>query len=256
MQKLLDIMKTLRSENGCNWDKKQTHESLIPYVIEEAYEVVEAIEKKDKDNLKEELGDLLFQVVFHSQIAEEASIFNFQDVVDSISDKLVRRHPHVFSEKENLSPDEVLTNWAKIKEKEKEHLKKEMSLLGKIPPMPALEVAFRVQKKAAEVGFDWDSVEGVKAKVLEELGELEEEWKGESSEAIEEELGDLLFSVINLSRFLKIDPEKALRRTNNKFLSRFSIMEKITLERNLNFHDLKMEEKEDLWKEAKKKDRA
>ena len=250
MDKVLEVMKTLRSEGGCNWDRAQNHKSLIPYLLEESYEVVHAIENEDDENLKEELGDLLFQVVFHSRIASEEGRFQFSDVAGNLSEKLIRRHPHVFQNQSDLSPEEVVQNWQKIKENEKKDRKETID----VPiALPALDRAHKIQKKAADVGFDWEDPRDVRAKVAEELEELDEEWtKGGSFERMEEELGDLLFAIVNFSRFLKINPEKALRKANEKFLYRFSQMEKFAKEQNQNFPDLSLEEKEVLWKKKKK----
>ncbi len=256
LEELLLVMDRLRGENGCNWDKKQTHESLIPYLLEESYEVVDALEKKDKENLKEELGDLLFQIVFHSKIASETNEFEMKDVISEITQKLIRRHPHVFQTQEDLHPDEVIANWAKIKEKEKE--KKNKTLLGDIPlSFPALQRALKIQEKVSTVGFDWESTGEVLEKVEEEFNELKEEINRDpqNSIRIQEEFGDLLFSMVNLSRFLKINPETALRKANSKFENRFKFVEETAKVEKNGLQNMSKEEMENLWQKSKKIDR-
>lgn len=256
LEELLLVMDRLRGENGCNWDKKQTHESLIPYLLEESYEVVDALEKKDKENLKEELGDLLFQIVFHSKIASETNEFEMKDVISEITQKLIRRHPHVFQTQEDLHPDEVIANWAKIKEKEKE--KKNKTLLGDIPlSFPALQRALKIQEKVSTVGFDWESTGEVLEKVEEEFNELKEEINRDpqNSIKIQEEFGDLLFSMVNLSRFLKINPETALRKANSKFENRFKFVEETAKVEKNGLQNMSKEEMENLWQKSKKIDR-
>ena len=253
IQKLLEVMDMLRGENGCNWDKQQTHESLSPYALEEAYEVVDAIESGDRKHLKEELGDLLFQVIFHSKIAAENGEFSFSDVVEGIVEKLVRRHPHVFGTAQDLTPDEVLKNWELIKAKEKRSTVRD-SLLDGIPiSMPAVIRSEKLQSKASSVGFDWENARGVLDKIREECDELEREI-GESNvsqERILEEWGDLIFSLVNLARFLKINPEQGIRSTNRKFEKRFREMEKLSPKQ---MKDLTSDEWEDLWQKSKKQD--
>ncbi len=255
MKKVLEIMEILRGENGCNWDKKQTHESLLPYVIEETYEVVDALEKKDFDSLKEELGDLLFQIVFHSQLAKEAGKFEFIDILESLSQKLISRHPHVFGNPENLTSEEVLENWDKLKAKE--NLIKGVqleSILDGIPrSLPALAKAEKLQQKAAKVGFDWQRPEEIVEKIEEELEELKQELNNSKKnfQRVEEELGDLLFAVVNLSRFLKLSSELALRKANEKFELRFKKMEQEARQKGLQLHTLSLWEMEELWNKAK-----
>lgn len=252
---LLEVMNRLRGDNGCNWDKKQTHESLTPYLLEESYEVVDALERNDQINLKEELGDLLFQIVFHSKIADENNTFHLRDVASSITDKLIRRHPHVFEDQKSLDSEEVVVNWAKLKEKEKRDsgiIKQ--SILDDIPnALPALQKSLKIQEKVSEVGFDWDSLTGVFQKVKEELSELEEEIFNDSSskERKEEELGDLMFTLVNLAKFLKINPETALRKANQKFNKRFRTIEKYAKTENKNILDLTKDEMEELWQISK-----
>ncbi len=254
LKQLIDIMATLRSENGCNWDKKQTYDSLKEYIIEEAYEVVDAVESRNFEHMKEELGDLLFNIVFYAQIASEDKKFNINDVAKDISEKLIRRHPHVFNVPANLTPDEVLANWNKIKQQEKINNPKPESVLDGIPKsLPSILRAEKLQKLAAKVGFDWANVEDVKKKLHEEIDELYKEIQTEKQDMnkIEDELGDVLFSVINLSRFLKVSPEVALNRANLKFTSRFQFIEKEAKLENKNLEDMTLEEMDKLWDKAK-----
>ncbi len=254
LKELIDIMATLRSENGCNWDKKQTYDSLKEYIIEEAYEVVDAVESKNFEHMKEELGDLLFNIVFYAQIASEDKKFNINDVAKDISEKLIRRHPHVFNVPANLTPDEVLANWNKIKQQEKINNPKPESVLDGIPKsLPSILRAEKLQKLAAKVGFDWANIEDVKKKLHEEIDELYKEIQTEKQDMnkIEDELGDVLFSVINLSRFLKVSPEVALNRANLKFTSRFQFIEKEAKLENKNLENMTLEEMDELWDKAK-----
>ncbi len=254
LKQLIDIMATLRSENGCNWDKKQTYDSLKEYIIEEAYEVVDAVESRNFEHMKEELGDLLFNIVFYAQIASEDKKFNINDVAKDISEKLIRRHPHVFNVPANLTPDEVLANWNKIKQQEKINNPKPESVLDGIPKsLPSILRAEKLQKLAAKVGFDWANVEDAKKKLHEEIDELYKEIQTEKQDMnkIEDELGDVLFSVINLSRFLKVSPEVALNRANLKFTSRFQFIEKEAKLENKNLEDMTLEEMDKLWDKAK-----
>ena len=254
LKQLIDIMATLRSENGCNWDKKQTYDSLKEYIIEEAYEVVDAVESRNFEHMKEELGDLLFNIVFYAQIASEDKKFNINDVAKDISEKLIRRHPHVFNVPANLTPDEVLANWNKIKQQEKINNPKPESVLDGIPKsLPSILRAEKLQKLAAKVGFDWANIEDVKKKLHEEIDELYKEIQTEKQDMnkIEDELGDVLFSVINLSRFLKVSPEVALNRANLKFTSRFQFIEKEAKLENKNLENMTLEEMDELWDKAK-----
>jgi tetrapyrrole methylase family protein/MazG family protein len=249
---LVRIMEKLRSPEGCPWDREQTHESLVPYLIEETYEVVDAIRKKDFEGLKEELGDLLLQVVFHSQIAKEEGKFDVEEVVDFIAKKLVFRHPHVFGDRKDIKTSEdVLKEWDKFKEKEG---KKKKSILDGIPEsLPAWEKAYKLQKRVAKVGFDWESFEGIKEKMKEEMEELSEALKKNDKEKLEEEAGDLLFMAINLVRFLGVNPELALSKANEKFERRFRYMEERAKEMGKKLEDMSIEEMELLWQEAKEK---
>lgn len=259
IQRVLEIMAILRSENGCNWDKKQTHESLIPHLIEETYEVIDALHSLNHENLKEELGDLLFQIVFHCQIAKEEKKFTFEDVANTLSDKLISRHPHIFQEQKNLSAEEVLNNWEKLKAKEKESkgIQQESVLDGIPRSLPALQRAEKLQIKAAKVGFDWSNPKEIVEKIYEELAELEKELDHphQSQERILNELGDVLFSIVNLSRFLNLSSELALRYANEKFESRFRKMENLAKEQNQTLQTLTLEEMEKLWKISKEQEK-
>ena len=250
-KRLLDIMAQLRSPEGCPWDREQTPQSLKPYLIEETYEVLEAIDQNNDENIAEELGDLLLQVVFHAQIASEESRFTIDDVTQAISDKLIRRHPHVFGDVEAKTPDEVVKNWESIKAKEKP--KKKTSVLDGVPPqLPALFKARRLQEKAARVGFDWDDIDDVAAKVKEETQELVQAKKSGQQQHIEEEFGDLLFSLVNLARYLNICPEEALTQTNNKFRRRFQYIEQELSQVKKTPQEATLEEMDALWEKAKK----
>ena len=246
---LEDVIKTLRSPGGCPWDIVQTHKSLRRNLIEEVYEVIEAIDLEDKDLLCEELGDLLMQVVFHARMAEEAGLFSMQDVINGITEKLIRRHPHVFGDINVKDADEVLTNWEAIKRAEKKDRK---SVLDGVPKdFPALMAAYKLQHKAAKVGFDWPDIDPVWDKLREEIEELEEATVDATPERIEEELGDVLFTIVNLARFLKIDPEIALTATSRKFKRRFSYIENKVKEKQQKWEQLSLLDLDDLWQEAK-----
>jgi len=243
---LKGIMKELRQK--CPWDRKQTHESLKKYLLEEAYEVIDAIERKDWQALKEELGDLLLQPIFHARIAEEEGKFNIDDVVDHLCRKLIERHPHVFGEEKAQSAEEVLKNW------EKRKLEKRSSVLEGVPKaMPALMRAEKLQKKASKVGFDWSDISQVEEKVKEEWNEFWQALKEGDREKIEHEFGDLLFALVNLARFLKIDPEEALQKANERFIKRFSYIEQKVKESGKRWEDFTLEELDRLWEEAKKR---
>ncbi len=225
---LLSIMSRLRDpETGCPWDIKQDFDSIAPYTIEEAFEVAEAIAQRDYPELKEELGDLLLQVVFHSQIAREQGLFDFNEVVQVLCDKMVRRHPHVFGESDAADEQEVKVNWEQIKQQERARKgKTHQSALDGVPAgLPALQRASKVQKKAARVGFDWPEADPVREQVNLELAELDEALHNGHQADIEDELGDVIFTLVNLSRHLKIDPEQALRKATAKFETRFRQME-------------------------------
>lgn len=243
-------MRRLRGPGGCPWDAEQNHESLKRYLLEECYEVIEAIDKRDPEHLKEELGDLMLQPVFHAVIAEETGEFTLDDILKTICDKLILRHPHVFGDKVVKTADEQVENWERIKKEEKGDERK--SALSGVPPhLPALMKARKITEKAARVGFDWEHSDQVFAKVLEELHELEEAMISGNEKRTEEEMGDLLFAIVNLGRFLSLDPEEALRKTIERFTRRFNHIEETMHARGVNLKDASLEEMEILWEEAK-----
>lgn len=250
---LLEIMDKLKGNDGCPWDREQTHESLKRYLLEESYEVIEAIDENDEDMLTEELGDVLFQVIFHAAIGKAEGYFDISDVINGICEKMIVRHPHVFGEIKANTSGEVLDNWDKIKKEEKGHstVTEEIKHIAKI--LPGLMRAEKVQRKAAKVGFDWNSTEEAFEKVLEELEEVRVEYKGENLLRIQEEIGDLLFSIVNVARFLNIDSELAITKTTEKFIKRFEFIEQNALSRNLKFEELSFDEMNLLWEEAKNK---
>ena len=250
---LLDIMDKLRGEDGCPWDKEQTHTSLKKYLIEESYEVIEAIDNKDVDMLIEELGDVLLQVVFHSQIGKEDGFFEIKDVIQSICDKMINRHPHVFSDLEINNSNEVLENWDKIKSMEQGNKTYTDSIRHIAKTLPALMRADKVQKKAAKVGFDWENIEDAMKKIIEEYKEIEDVYKSKNKVKILEEIGDLLFSVVNVARFLDIDPENALNYSIDKFINRFQYIEDEAIAMGRSLDNMSLEEMDELWKEAKNK---
>ena len=253
MNNLVDIMERLRNKDGCPWDIKQTHESLKSYLIEESYEVLEAIDLQDDVLLQEELGDLLLQVVFHSQIAKERQVFNIEDVIHGISDKLVFRHPHVFTENKANNCEEALESWEGQKREEKQ-IQSTIEAMELIPKnLPALMKAYKIQKKAAAVGFDWDKVEDVLNKVDEELQELQEAVKEGNKKEIHSEAGDLVFAVVNLLRFYDVEPEEALRGTCQKFMDRFRYVEEAAKAAGRELEGMTLEEMDILWEQAKKK---
>ena len=245
---LVKIMEILRSPEGCPWDREQTHESLKQNLLEETYEVLEAIDMEDYDKIIEELGDVLLQIVFHSQIGQEHGEFDIRDVTTGICRKMIDRHPHIFGDVIVKDAEQVLENWEEIKKKEKRHTSHTQVLKDVPAILPSLMRAYKVQKKAALVGFDWDSIEDVVNKLEEELAELKDAYQEGKEEKISEELGDLLFSVVNLARFLKVEPELALRATTEKFIARFEYIEKMA-PRPL--EEMTLEEMDKLWNDAK-----
>ncbi|MGE5581157.1 MAG: nucleoside triphosphate pyrophosphohydrolase [Bacillota bacterium] len=258
LERLVEIMKILRSEKGCPWDREQTHQSLKPYAVEETYEVLEAIDLGSTEKLKEELGDLLLQVVFHAQLASEQHKFTIDDVIDGISEKLIRRHPHVFGETEVAGVAGVLENWEKIKQREKPEERR--SAIDGIPKdLPALLKAEKLQHKAAQVGFDWGNLEGPLNKAKEEFGEFEAVLNSKKTplkgsyewDRLEDELGDILFSLVNVARFLDINPELALGRTIAKFIRRFHYMETEAAKEGRLLNEMTLEEMDKLWERAK-----
>jgi len=244
---LVEIVKILRKE--CPWDRKQTHQSIKDNLIEEAYEAIEAIDREDFEELKKELGDLLLHVVFHSRMATETQDFNIQDVIYSIQEKLIRRHPHVFGDTKIEDEQEVAANWEAIKMKEG----KESVLDGLPAHLPSLIKAQRMQEKAANVGFDWPEWRQVWDKLEEELGELKEVLEEENIEKSKEEFGDLLFSLVNVGRFFDLNAEDSLRMTNNKFIKRFQYIEQQIQDSDRNMNEVSLEEMDGIWEEAKSK---
>ena len=246
-ESLVQIMTQLRDEQGCPWDKKQTHQSLTKYLLEEAYEVLESIDENNDEALKEELGDLLLQVVFHAQIASEKNTFDIEKVIDAITDKLVRRHPNVFGDVKINTAEEQSINWEKLKKQEG----KESILDGVPKALSALLRAQRLQQKASTTGFDWPVEEPVWQKVLEEIVELKNAQQKESKERVEEEFGDLLFSLVNISRFLDINPEDALRKTSEKFIKRFKGLEREFKLKGEEISEATLEELDAVWEKQK-----
>ena len=239
-------------ENGCEWDKEQTFQSIAPHTIEEAYEVVDAINRSNIPDLEEELGDLLLQVVFLSQIASEDNLFNFNDVVQTITRKLIRRHPYVFSEKRDHSSEEQMDQWEEIKQEERK-LKKQNGILDGIAiNLPALKRSQKIQKRAAKVGFDWPDSKGVFKKIKEEIRELEEAIESKDRESMKEEVGDLLMVITNLADRLDVDSEEALKGSNEKFISRFRYIERKLNDSDKKFEDSSLAFLDELWDESKK----
>ncbi len=251
LEDLRAVIARLRGENGCPWDRVQTHESLRADMLEEAYEAVDAIEKNDMENLKEELGDVLMQVVFHAAIEEERGGFTLEDVIGGICEKMVYRHPHVFGELSVDTAEQVRVNWEKLKKKEK-HMECQTDVLKSVPDaLPALTRARKVQKKAADVGFDFYAAGGALEKVKEEVCELEEAIAGKNDN-IEEEFGDILFAMVNVARFLQINPEFALTKATKKFINRFEYIENSALSEGKQLSNMTLEEMDLLWDKAKK----
>ena len=267
--KLIDLMATLRAPDGCPWDRKQTHESLKPYLLEEAYEVLETIDHRDTAKLKEELGDVLLQVIFHSQIASESGTFTIDDVVDHLAAKLVRRHPHVFGDPDAaMKPangEQVLSQWEEIKRAERQAAGGAQSALDGVPKaLPALLRAYQVQARASRVGFDWShdatGLADVFKKIAEEIGELQAALAAEAApssstsgpDEVAGELGDLFFSLVNLARFLKVNPEDALRLSTNRFVDRFILVESQAAEQQRPLSGMTARELDRLWKNAKR----
>jgi len=255
-ERLVEIMARLRGEGGCPWDREQTFDTIKPYTLEETYEVLDAIDRRDWRALAEELGDLILQAVFYAQMAREQGLFTISDSLDAINAKLVRRHPHVFGDGTAKTAEQVLARWNEIKQEEKRERGEEARGLldGVLRNQPALMEAAHISKKAAAAGFDWPEIGGVFDKMREEIAELEKAREGNSREHVEEEIGDLLFTIVNAARFLGVDPEQALRRTNAKFRSRFARVESGLAERGKDFRQTTIEEMEELWQQAKTKE--
>ena len=267
--KLIDLMATLRAPNGCPWDRKQTHESLKPYLLEEAYEVLETIDHRDNAKLKEELGDVLLQVIFHSQIASESDTFTIDDVVDHLAAKLVRRHPHVFGDPDAATKptngEQVLSQWEEIKRAERQAAGGAQSALDGVPKaLPALLRAYQVQARASRVGFDWShdatGLADVFKKIAEEIGELQAALaaaaaapSASNQNEVAGELGDLLFSLVNLARFLKVNPEDALRLSTNRFVDRFVLVESQAAKQQRPLSGMTASELDGLWENAKRR---
>ena len=246
---MTDIMASLRSKDGCVWDNEQTAITLRRYIIEEVYEVLEAIDEKNSDKLCDELGDLLLQIIFHARIAEENGDFSVQDVIDGVCEKMIRRHPHVFGETTVRDAAEVLINWEKIKSREKGFSR---SVLAGVPKgLPALMFAQKLQEKAAKVGFDWPSIVLVWEKIAEELDELKCAISNQDVSEIESEFGDVIFSVVNLGRFLKLESETALIAANRKFSHRFEYIEQKIAKKGIKWQNYSLEALDKLWEEAK-----
>jgi tetrapyrrole methylase family protein/MazG family protein len=272
--KLIELMAALRAPNGCPWDRKQTHESLKPYLLEETYELLETIDQGDHTKLREELGDVLLQVIFHAQIAAESGAFTTEDVIDTLAAKLIRRHPHVFGNGQRrdaiTNSQQVLHQWEEIKRSEREAVGSPQSALDGVPKtLPALLRAFQTQARAARVGFDWPESDAglsqILGKILEEIGELLDALaqgrpqansahdRPTGPEPIEAELGDILFSIVNLARFLKVNPEEALRRATNRFTDRFHLVEAQAAEQGRALPDMTLAEMDTFWDEAKRR---
>lgn len=250
LYRLKDIAEILRGKDGCPWDREQTFSSLKPYLIEEAYEVYDAIDSGNIDNLKEELGDLLYQVYAHSEIASEKSLFSIDDVAEGITSKLIRRHPHVFGSEEIADSKGVKDRWEEIKKDEK---KGGRSVLAGIPrTLPALLMAYRIQEKVSHIGFDWERMDDAVRKLDEEISEFKEVIQDGDIARINDEAGDILFSIVNVMRFLKVNPEDALRGTIDKFINRFRYIETAAAKTGTSINSMTLEELDTLWEEAKK----
>lgn len=267
--RLVDLMARLRAPNGCPWDRKQTHESLKPYLLEETYEVLEAVDREDRRSLKEELGDLMLQILFHAQIGAEQGTFTIDDVLRHLADKLVRRHPHVFAEgaeaKSKGTAEEVLTRWEEIKRNERDQAGEanaERSVLSGVPKtLPALLRAYQVQARTSRVGFDWprtpEGQQMVMAKIEEEIRELCEVLASpqtDRSDRIEAEFGDVLFALVNLGRFIKVNPEEALRQATNRFTTRFQFIEDEAARQGRKLDEMTLAEMDALWEAAKRRE--
>ncbi|WP_138419996.1 nucleoside triphosphate pyrophosphohydrolase [Aquibacillus sediminis] len=250
--RLREVIAILRSPNGCPWDRKQTHESLRKYLLEEAYEFIEAVNKQDDDGMIEEIGDVLLQVMLHSQIGEDEGFFTIDDVIKTLTDKMIRRHPHVFGNVEVDTSNDVITNWEQIKQQEKGE--QTQSLLDKVPSeLPELLRAEELQKKAAKVGFDWNDSTPIWNKIKEEMDEVQEALEVGEQDEVEKEFGDVLFAIVNLARYYKVNPEISLQRTNGKFKARFQYIEEQLSKQNLSFDQLTLDELDVYWNQAKEK---
>jgi MazG family protein len=256
---LIELMAALRHpKDGCEWDLQQTHKSIAPYTIEEAYEVAEAIHSGTPEDLKNELGDLLLQVIFQARIAEENGDFDFADIATSITQKMIRRHPHIFQDTEQRSPEEQRQAWEELKAQERAAKQQTATLDDVATTLPPMTRAVKLQKRAARVGFDWSDPQDVLAKVHEELEEVTQELKIDpiNHDRLQGEIGDLLFTVINLARKVGIDPDQSLTATNRKFIHRFSFLEKIAMEQGLDINDVDIDTMEKWWQQSKQYDEA
>jgi len=249
---LIEIIEILRGENGCPWDRAQTNESIKKCIIEESYEVMDAIDKGDEDGIVEELGDVLLQVIFHCVLGKEEGKYDLGDVIEGICNKMIYRHPHVFGKDQAENIEEVLVNWDELKKKEKNFETTTDELNGVARALPALIRAKKVQGKARKVGFDWDKVEDAALKVEEELKEVLDVYKSKNRAMITEEVGDLLFSCVNVSRFLDVDPEEALNISTDKFIRRFGYIEEKAGQKGLDLKEMTLKEMDNLWNEIKK----
>jgi len=250
--KLVEIVKKLRSPDGCPWDREQTHKSLLPYLFEESNEVADTIIREDANHLKEELGDLLLQVLIHSEIENENNFFTIDNVIEALSQKLIRRHPHVFGEKTANNSDEVLTIWDEVKKDEKKDKQSE-HILDKVPyTYSPLLRCYKLQKEAAKVGFDWEDYRGPLQKLDEEIGELKEAISSKDIDNIEHEIGDIFYALVNIGKFLGIRGDVALTKANNRFKRRFDIVEDMVKNDGKSFEDYGLEELDDFWNRAKK----
>lgn len=262
IERLIEVMRALRApKTGCPWDLEQDFKSIAPHTLEETFEVVEAIEQGDAQAIKEELGDLLFQIVFHAQMGSEAGLFDFEQIAGAVADKMIERHPHVFADREANTAQAVLTNWETDKAKKREAAAKAenrplSALDGISSALPATLRALKLQNRAARTGFDWTDAKDILAKIREEIGELETEMKAASKDAIEDELGDLFFALVNLARRLEIDPEGALRRTNRKFERRFREIEKRLGAKGRKLEDCSLDQMEAVWIEVKQEEKS
>jgi len=253
LSKLIKITETLMGDDGCPWDKVQTRESLKPYLVEETYEVLEALDENDPEKIKDELGDLLYQILFHSKISSLKGEFDFRDVIDNLSEKMVRRHPHVFKGGKLNTPDQVIGQWEEIKNKENNKVNQK-SILDSIPiNLPSLIKAQKLQKKAAKEGFDWEQINDAFDKLDEEIKEFKEAVLKKKNTDIQSEIGDIIFIITNIAKFYKVDAEEALRSTNNKFIKRFQYIEQKIEEKGKTLKGSNLQEMERYWQEAKNK---
>jgi len=251
---LVKIMERLRGNDGCPWDKEQNRKSLKPYLIEETYEVLEAIDEGKPEKIKEELGDLLFQILFHAQISKDMGEFDINDLIEKIHEKMIRRHPHVFDKGSISDAKDALAQWEDIKKREKGYEERKSVLDGVPKELPSLLMAHRLQDKAARVGFDWEHIDQVFAKVEEEMDEFRKAFSDKNTDEMENELGDLLFALVNIARFIEVNPEDALRKTISRFIKRFHYIEEEIAKQGRELKNVSLEEMDKLWDEAKEKE--